>query len=107
VIATGGGALLDPESRMALEASGVVILLTCERSALMARLKESASKGERPLLAENFEARINELLYIREELYSSIPLKVDTTGLTPQEVAARVIELFGPAAQDWVSACII
>jgi shikimate kinase len=107
VIATGGGALLDPESRSAIEATGVVILLTCERDALLARLEESARKGERPMLAENFEARVNDLLHIREELYSSIPLKVDTTHITPDEAADRVLELYGPAAQDWVSICII
>ena len=107
VIATGGGALLDPESRAALEASGVVILLTCEPAALLLRLRESALRGERPMLAENFEERVNELLHIREELYSSIPLKVDTTGVTPEEAASRVMELYGSAAQDWVSACII
>jgi hypothetical protein len=59
------------------------------------------------LLAENFTARVDELLYIREELYSSIPLKVDTTHLTPEEVADRVIEVYGSAAQDWMSPCAI
>ena len=49
VIATGGGALLDPESRSALESSGVVILLTCEMEVLLARLRESARRGERPM----------------------------------------------------------
>jgi shikimate kinase len=107
VIATGGGALLDPESRSALEASGVVILLTCDREALLARLEESARRGERPMLAENFEARVNELLHIRAELYSSILLKVDTTNVIPQDVANRVLELYEPAAQDRVSACMI
>jgi shikimate kinase len=105
VIATGGGALLDAESRSALEASGVVILLTCEHDALLARLEESARRGERPMLANNFEARVNELLHIREALYSSIPLKVDTTDLTPEEVASRVLELYRSAVQDWVPAC--
>jgi shikimate kinase len=107
VIATGGGALLDPESRSALESSGVVILLTCEKKALLARLEESARRGERPMIADNFEARVNELLHIRGELYSSIPLKVDTTDITPEEAASRVLELYGSAAQDWVSSCVI
>jgi shikimate kinase len=105
VIATGGGALLDPESRAALEASGVVILLTCEMEVLLARLRESALRGERPMIADNFEVRVRELLHIRGELYDSIPLKVDTTHLTPEEGASRVLELYGSAAQDRVSAC--
>jgi len=100
VIATGGGALLDPESRSALEATGVVILLTCERDVLLARLEESARRGERPMLAENFEARVNDLLHIRGELYSSIPLKVDTSHVTPEEAAGLVLELYRSVIQD-------
>jgi shikimate kinase len=107
VIATGGGALLDPASRSALEECGVVILLTCELSSLLGRLEESARNGERPMIADNFEKRVAELLHIRGELYDSIPLKVDTTHLTPEEVADRVIELYGSAAQDWMSPCAI
>jgi len=107
VVALGGGAMLDPDSRLALEESGIVILLTCELQELLGRLEESARKGERPMLAGNFAARVEELLYIRGELYGSIPLKVDTTNLTPEEVADRVMDLYGPAAQDRVPACII
>ncbi len=107
VVALGGGALLDPDSRSALEETGVIILLTCELQQLLGRLEESARKGERPMLAGNFTARVEELLYIRGALYDSIPLKVDTTSLTPEQVADRVMELYGPAAQDRVPACTI
>jgi shikimate kinase len=107
VVALGGGALLDPHSRSAIEESGVVILLTCELQKLLGRLEESARKGERPMLAGNFTERVEHLLHIRGELYDSIPLKVDTTDLTPEEVADRVIELYGSEAQDWISPCAI
>lgn len=107
VVATGGGALLDPESRSALESTGVVVLLTCDIDVLLVRLRESAQRGERPMIADNFEARVRHLLHIRGELYDSILLKVDTTHLTPEEAANQVIELYGSAAQDWVSACVI
>jgi shikimate kinase len=107
VIALGGGALLDADSRSALEESGIVILLTCELNTLLERLEKSARKGERPMLAGNFTERVEHLLHIRGELYGSIPLKVDTTDLTPEEVADRVIELYGSEAQDWMSPCAI
>lgn len=107
VVALGGGALLDSGSRSAIEESGVVILLTCGLQELLMRLEESARKGERPMLAGNFGERVEHLLHIRGELYDSIPLKVDTTHLTPEEVADKVIELYGSEAQDWISPCAI
>ena len=42
---------MNPENRHALEANGVLVLLTCERDRLVDRLEESARRGERPLLS--------------------------------------------------------
>src|SRR5207248_10394437 len=42
VVAVGGGALLDPANRVALESTGIIVLLTCERQALASRLREPA-----------------------------------------------------------------
>lgn len=95
VIATGGGALLNAESKAALEGSGVLILLTCERDILFQRLQESARTGERPLLRDDLETTIATLLQKREQLYASIERKVDTTHLTPYEAADRVLEVYG------------
>ncbi len=94
IIATGGGALLDPGNRAALESTGVVVLLTCDAQALPGRLEESARRGERPLLRRDFKQTINNLLQDREPVYSTFPLKVDTTHLTPEEAADAVLDLY-------------
>ncbi|MBF6614117.1 MAG: shikimate kinase [Chloroflexi bacterium] len=107
VISTGGGALLDMESRVALEGSAVIVLLSCESDLLAARLQGSALRGERPMLAERFTQRIDELLKAREPLYSSIPLQVDTTRLAPEGVADLVLNLYMQASQDRRQACTI
>lgn len=99
VVATGGGALLDPASRAALEAEGVVVLLTCERNALLARLEESARLGTRPLLGDDFPTQVERMFAAREPVYSSFPLQVDTTGLEPTEVAERVLALYSEATE--------
>jgi shikimate kinase len=91
VVAIGGGALLDPANRAALEGSGVLVLLTCERQTLAARLRESARRGERPLLAGDLERTIERLLEQREPVYSAVRLQVDTTRATPQQVAEQVL----------------
>lgn len=99
VVATGGGALLDPASRAALEAGGVVVLLTCERNALLARLEESARLGTRPLLGDDFPTQVERMFAAREPVYNSFSLQVDTTGLEPTEVAERVLALYSEATE--------
>jgi shikimate kinase len=105
VIATGGGALLDLASREALEGSGVVVLLTCGREALLARLEESARRGARPLLSNDFAARVDHLLAAREPVYSSFALQVDTTHLDPAKVAERVLALYHETIEQGAAVC--
>jgi len=67
VIATGGGALLDPANREALSRSGVLICLNARPDALLARLEGDQM---RPLLAQgDREQRVKELLAQRKRHY--------------------------------------
>ena len=100
----GGGALLDPANRAALEGSGVLVLLKCERHTLAARLGESARRGERPMLTGDLESTIARLLEQREPVYSAVGLRVDTTRATPDEVAEQVLGLYRDAVGSSVQA---
>ncbi len=90
VIATGGGALLDVDSREILAASGPVVCLQSSPDEILRRL---AGSGARPLLAGDAAREIPRLLAEREAAYGHIPLQVDTTGLSVDEVASRVLDL--------------
>ena len=93
VIATGGGALLDPGVREAMEASGTVICLTCEEDELVRRLEGETA---RPLLdgtGPDRRQRIERLLGERSKVYADLPHHIDTTGRSPEEVAAAVVDL--------------
>jgi len=93
VIATGGGALVDPTNRALMMSSGTVVCLTCQVDEILQRLSR-AGNPERPLLdAMDPRARIESLLELRREAYAAIPWQIDTTGLAIEEVAARVIEI--------------
>jgi 3-dehydroquinate synthase len=74
VIALGGGALLDSESRAAAERAGVVICLEADAETLRARLGKSAG---RPLLEGDPETRLQALLVSRSAHYASFPYRVD------------------------------
>jgi shikimate kinase/3-dehydroquinate synthase len=91
VIATGGGALIPEENRRVLGASGLLVCLTCGVEEILQRL---AQVEDRPLLeGADRRERIETLLAQRREAYSRISNQIDTTGLTVEEVVARVIEL--------------
>ncbi|MEE8162437.1 MAG: 3-dehydroquinate synthase [Anaerolineae bacterium] len=100
VIATGGGALIPEENRQALGTSGLLVCLTCDVREILRRLVQVE---DRPLLdAADRRERIETLLAERREAYRRAPHQIDTTGLTVEEVAERVIRLLG----DWGEAAV-
>ncbi len=93
VIATGGGALVDPTNRERMIASGIVICLQASPEGLLARLRAEAST--RPLLhSDDPAARIRELLAARAEAYDALPYHIDTTDLSPEDVMEAVLTLW-------------
>ncbi|MHB9033578.1 MAG: 3-dehydroquinate synthase [Anaerolineae bacterium] len=91
VISTGGGALLNPELAKALNKSGVVICLDGSPEVLLRRLEGCA---DRPLLAApDREQQLTALWRQRRSAYARLPLHIDTTNLTCDDVAARVYTL--------------
>ncbi|MBI3763831.1 MAG: 3-dehydroquinate synthase [Chloroflexi bacterium] len=96
VIACGGGMLLDPDNRAALEAGGRVVVLKCDADEILRRLRNDSV--ERPLVAgDDPRARLNALLDGRQAHYDSFALTVDTTGKAPEAVAEEAIGLTGEA----------
>ena len=92
VIATGGGALIDPDNREVVQASGTVVCLTCDVEGILERLRRKPQG--RPLLAvDDPRAEIEHLLAARQEAYAAIPWQVDTTGLSVAQIAGRVLAL--------------
>lgn len=95
VIATGGGALVDTANRANMARSGTIICLTCDAEDIVRRI---AAQGNtrRPLLeVADPRAEVQRLLRARREAYAAIPWHVDTTGLSVEEAADRVLALAG------------
>ena len=89
VIATGGGALVSPENRQRMLSSGAVFCLRCSVDQILARL---AQAQDRPLLdVADRRCEIERLLDQRAAAYGAIPRQIDTTSLTVEQVADRVI----------------
>jgi shikimate kinase/3-dehydroquinate synthase len=91
VIATGGGALVDPDNRRVMMRSGTVVCLTADPDEILRRV---GGDDNRPLLnVPDPRARVAELLAARRAAYQTIPWQIDTTGLSVEEVAEQVIAL--------------
>jgi shikimate kinase len=91
VLALGGGAVLDPATRDALDGYPVVFL----RVGLADAVRRVGLGAGRPLLLGNVRARVKQLLDDRSPLYESVAtLVVDTDGRTADEVAEAIVEAF-------------
>lgn len=91
VLATGGGAIMDPDNRSRLGARGFVVYLYTTVDQQVAR----TTKGrERPMLANGDSREILEdLMAIRDPLYREIAdLTVETDGRRVKAVANEIVE---------------
>ncbi len=91
VLATGGGAILDANSRSFLGARGFVIYL---RTSVEQQLKRTSRGRDRPLLErDDPQAVLETLLATREPLYLEIAdLTVDTDARRVKAVATEILE---------------
>ena len=89
IVATGGGAVLDPANRERLASTGTVVYL---RATVDAQLERTRPSRTRPLLmGGDPRAVLERLLAIRRPLYEEIAdISVDTTGRQVRAVAADV-----------------
>lgn len=99
ILSCGGGLPITPGNMDTLLALGTVVYLQTSVEKLVQRL---ATAHDRPLLrnadkdgeGQNehvLRSRLNELLEIRQVIFQRAPIIVQTDGLTPQQVAGRVI----------------
>lgn len=91
VIATGGGTLINPQNMAALRTNGKIIYLNTDIAEIVKRLKGDTS---RPLLEGDLETKINEQYSQRKHIYeASADYVVQTDGLTPDQIAEKIVEL--------------
>ena len=97
VLATGGGAVLDPRNRERLAATGTVVYLETSLDALVERTRSAKT---RPLLMNGDpRAVLESLMTVRKPLYEEVAdLKIETTGRTVRAVAADIRERLAAAS---------
>lgn len=99
VLATGGGAILDPANREVLKQTGVVVYL---QTSIQQQLQRVGSGRGRPLLmkgdAKGLQARLEQLREAREPLYrETADLVLSTDSRRVPRVAELIIRELGLA----------
>ena len=91
VMALGGGAFEDEETRKILKQHGVVIYLKATPECIFQRIK---SEIHRPLLRKNFSVdSIAFILKKRAQNYEKAQFTVDTCNKTPAEVVNSIMRI--------------
>jgi shikimate kinase len=92
VLATGGGAILDPENRRNLSSRGQTIYL---HASVNQQLKRTRRDRNRPLLqTADPRAKLEELMAIRDPLYRDIAdVIIETDGKRVRDVVRQIIQL--------------
>jgi len=90
VLATGGGAFMDAETRAAIRAEGLSVWLRCSLPTLVRR---TAPRSHRPLLRQGDPAAILAgLIELRHPVYAEADVVVDCGDDSPEVTTSRVLE---------------
>jgi 3-dehydroquinate synthase len=93
VVALGGGALLNSESRAKVEKSGKVICLRASEDVLKKRLAQS--NAIRPMLLNGLDEKLRKTLMDRKEHYDSFKLQLDTSWKKPHQLVFEAQMILG------------
>ncbi len=93
IISTGGGIVLNPDNIADFEKNGLVVCLLVDAESVLERVRNDDT---RPLLADDKEKAIVELLESRRELYEAVTHKINTSGrpFPPVQTAEEIIDLY-------------
>lgn len=91
VVSTGGGTLVDERSFAALQDGGLLVCLTASPRIIARRVRGSVA--DRPMLHghPSLTARIRELLASRASVYGRVPVQIDTSNLSVDEVVDEIV----------------
>ena len=90
VLATGGGAVMNPDTRAAIKAKGVSIWLSAEFDVLMRRINKR--KEDRPMLmTADPAATLRQLLAEREPVYAQADITVQSREVPHDAIVVEIM----------------
>jgi Shikimate kinase len=102
VLATGGGAFMNPQSREAIRAKGVSIWLKAEHDVLMKRIKR---RNDRPMLKTDDPAEtLRGLMRERDPIYAEADVMVHSRDVPHEVIVAEIIAAVAPRLGEHAAA---
>jgi shikimate kinase len=93
VLATGGGAFMNGQTRSLIHEKGISIWLKAERDVLLRRLRR---RNDRPLLNNsNPEETLTELLRVRDPVYAEADLTIQSRDVPHETIMIEIITAIG------------
>ena len=90
VLSTGGGAFMNEETRTSIKGCGVSVWLRAELPILMRRVMR---RDNRPMLkTPNPEARMRELLDLRNPIYGEADIVVESREIAHEVIVGEILE---------------
>lgn len=90
VLATGGGAFMNPDTRAAIRAKGVSVWLRAEFDVLMKRIKR---RSDRPMLkTDDPAATLHKLIEQRYPVYAEADITIDSRDVLHEVIVDEVLE---------------
>lgn len=90
VLATGGGAIMNADTRALIKAKGVSVWLNAEFDVLMRRI--SKRRHERPMLqTADPAATLRELLAVREPIYAQADITVQSREVPHEAIVTEIM----------------
>ncbi|MFG0331952.1 MAG: shikimate kinase [Maioricimonas sp. JB049] len=93
VVASGGGAILDEQTRRDMRQAGPVVWLEAEVDTILARMgTDETTTSRRPALTEHDpRAEVEQLLAVRGPLYEAVAtIRVETDDRTPEQIVDHI-----------------
>ena len=92
VLATGGGAFMNDETRARIEAAGISVWLKASLEILLARVKK---RNNRPLLKEDPEATLHQLIEVRYPVYARADITVESRDVPHEVIVNEILGILG------------
>jgi shikimate kinase len=96
VLATGGGAFVNADTRATIAAKGISVWLSAELDVLMKRIRR---RHDRPLLkTEDPGATLRRLMEERNPVYALADLTVQSREVPHEKIVDEIVDALGPRA---------
>ena len=90
VLATGGGAFMNPDTRATIKAKGISVWLKAEFDVLMKRIKR---RHDRPLLkTDDPAAKLQELIDLRYPIYALADVTVQSREIPHDKIVDEIVD---------------